>query len=117
MRGFGSRLKALRESRSLSQQELAERIGIHFSQLSRIERDVSTPSAETLVALNRALHISADTLLGIDTRAAQEPTVHNLRLLERFQALETLGADEQDTAIKLIDALVAKHRIQQALAS
>ncbi|RIL09200.1 MAG: hypothetical protein DCC75_07120, partial [Proteobacteria bacterium] len=36
MRGFGSRLKALREGSSLSQQELADRIGIHFSQLSRI---------------------------------------------------------------------------------
>ena len=115
MRGFGSRLKALREERGLSQQELADRIGIHFSQLSRIERDVSTPSAETLLALHRSLQISVDSLLGLV--AAEEATIHNVRLLERFQALETLGDDEQDTAIKLIDALVAKHRIWKALAS
>jgi hypothetical protein len=38
-----------------------------------------------------------------------------VRLFERFQALETLDRDDQDTAIKLIDALVAKRRLEAVI--
>jgi transcriptional regulator with XRE-family HTH domain len=38
-------------------------VGIHLSQLGRIERGVSAPSAETVVALARALHATTDALL------------------------------------------------------
>lgn len=115
MRGFGARLKTYREAQGFSQQQLADAIGIHLSQLSRIEREASTPSAETLIALAHALHTSVDTLLiGSRDNAPTQP-IRNGRLLERFQKLEGIDRDEQETAIKLIDALIAKHNVEQAL--
>lgn len=115
MRGFGARLKRYREEQGFSQQQLADAIGIHLSQLSRIEREASTPSAETLIALARALHASVDTLLVGDRSAEPSQPIRNVRLLERFQKLENIDRDEQETAIKLIDALIAKHNVEQAL--
>lgn len=116
MRGFGGRLRSLREEQGLSQNQLADVIGIHLSQLSRIEREHSTPSAETLIALARALHTTTDALLIGDRQGEPKQPIRNVRLLERFLKLETIDRDEQETAIKLIDALVAKHDVEQALA-
>jgi transcriptional regulator with XRE-family HTH domain len=115
MKGFGQRLKKLREVNALSQQELADMIGIHLSQLSRIEREASAPSAETLVELARALRTTADTLLTGEPNDEPAAPIRNVRLLERFQQLETIDRDEQETAIKIIDALIAKHRVEEAL--
>ena len=46
---------------------------------------------------------------------AQERPLHNLRLLERFRALEEFEAEDQETVIKLIDAMIVKQRVEGAL--
>lgn len=116
LKGFGPRLRALREKRGLSQQELADLIGIHMSQLSRLERSVSTPSAETVLSLARALRATTDALLRGDRAGEQELEIQNVRLYERFRVLEGLGDDAQEVAIKVIDALIAKERVREAVA-
>ncbi|MGB5882297.1 MAG: helix-turn-helix transcriptional regulator [Thermoanaerobaculia bacterium] len=116
LKSFSGRLRNLRERRGLSQQELADMVGIHLSQLGRLERGVSTPSAETVLALAHALRATTDALLRGDRAGEQELAIGNVRLFERFRALETLDRDEQETAIKLIDALVAKQKVKEALA-
>ncbi|MGB6993838.1 MAG: helix-turn-helix transcriptional regulator, partial [Thermoanaerobaculia bacterium] len=112
LKSFSGRLRNLRERRGLSQQELADMVGIHLSQLGRLERGVSTPSAETVLALAHALRATTDALLRGDRAGEQELAIGNVRLFERFRALETLDRDEQETAIKLIDALVAKQKVK-----
>lgn len=116
MKGFGSRLKELRQKRELSQQELANMVGIHLSQLSRLERGINTPSAETVLALARALRATTDALLGGDRNGEQQIEIKSVRLYERFRALGDLSKEDQETAIKVIDALIAKHKVRQAVA-
>jgi hypothetical protein len=41
--------------------------------------------------------------------------VHNLRLLERFQGVEDLNAEDQETVIKLIDAMMVKNKVEGAI--
>jgi len=115
MKGFGARLRELRERQNLSQQELADQVGLHLSQVNRYERELNLPSAEKLSVLVRVLGISADTLLHGENAKVASPPIQNTRLLERFRALETLDRDDQDTAIKLIDALVAKRQMEAVL--
>jgi len=40
---------------------------------------------------------------------------HNLRLLERFKALEGFDKRDQETVIKLIDAMIVKQKVKGAL--
>lgn len=116
MRGFGVRLRTVREQRQLSQQDLATLTGIHLGQISRYERGVIQPSAETTIILAQALRVSADYLLAGRTDSEPEPPkIANLRLFERFRELERMNRTEQETAITLIDALIAKHKMEQAL--
>ena len=62
--GFGEYLRGLRKGAGLSQRELAERAGIDFTYLSKIENARVEPPAETtLRALARALAADPEELL------------------------------------------------------
>jgi len=61
----GDRLKAIRERRDLTQEELAERLGSGQSQLNKYENGKADPSPDVLVRLAEELEVTADWLLGL----------------------------------------------------
>ena len=63
---IGQRLTELREQRGLTKEELAERVGVSTSTLSRLENgQIQKFSDEVLTALVREFNVSADFLLGL----------------------------------------------------
>jgi len=109
---FGRRLKEIRSKRGLVQKELAAAIGVHPLQVSKYETGLSFPTVPKIIEIAKVLQISMDELFG-EIVVADESRVKNLRLLRRFKDLEELPKDDQDTAVKLIDALVAKGKIRK----
>lgn len=61
----GDRLKQLRENVRLSQEELADQIGISEPQIWRYEKGESSPRADILTKLSSYFGVSADYILGI----------------------------------------------------
>ncbi len=57
-------IRLMRESRGLSQSELAEKIGLQKQNVSAYERGVKVPTVEKLVAIADTLLCSTDKLLG-----------------------------------------------------
>jgi transcriptional regulator with XRE-family HTH domain len=62
-RRFGRRLRELRTSRGLSQEELAFRAGLHRTYVSSAERSVRNVSLVNLDSLARALRVDICDLL------------------------------------------------------
>jgi transcriptional regulator with XRE-family HTH domain len=63
---FGQALRELRRSKGISQRDLAEKVGVDFSYISKIENDrLSPPSADTIVKICDALEASPDSLLAL----------------------------------------------------
>lgn len=60
---FGGRLKNYRKAKNLTQQELAEQIGVSDKTVSRWESDGGYPDVPTLVPLAQALGVTVDDLL------------------------------------------------------
>ncbi len=60
---LGARVKRLRRELNVTQEQLAEKVGISTSFLGHIERGTRVASLETFVALCNALNVSADDLL------------------------------------------------------
>jgi len=54
---LGTRLRAIRDERGLSQRELAHRSGLSANAISLIERDENSPSVSTLQSLATALNV------------------------------------------------------------
>lgn len=65
---FGFRLKELRTQAKLTQQQLAQRIGITKSVVSFYELQERAPSPEVLIKLAGVFHVSTDYLLGLDKK-------------------------------------------------
>lgn len=63
---FGKRIKALRQSKGLTQEKLAEILGIGERNLSKIECGVNFVSADTLEKLAKALNVSIKELFDFE---------------------------------------------------
>ena len=114
-KAFGVRLKGLRKQRNWAQKELAAQVDIRFQQLNKYESGLNIPPAEMLVKLADALGVTVDFLL--TGNPVEDSPLANSRLFRRFKVLEALTTDDQETVIKVIDAIVAKERMVSALAS
>jgi transcriptional regulator with XRE-family HTH domain len=110
---FGQRIKQLRKQRNWTQKELALKIDVRFPQLNKYESGLHTPPMEKLVRIAEVFDTTIDFLLTGD-RSEQKP-MHNLRLLERFQAIQDFSAEDQETVIKLIDAMIVKNKVEVAM--
>ena len=62
---FAEKLRQAREQKRMTQEELSEIIGIHFSSISNYETGRSMPTSFILKRMCDALDVSADYLLGI----------------------------------------------------
>jgi len=101
MTTLGTRVAILRKQRGLTKPALADRIGIHVSQLRRYKGDTSQPTLGVLRRLAVALAISADVLIFDQTeRTIPDGLDHHLK------AIGQLGPEEQAAIRALIkDAL------------
>ncbi len=63
LQSIGPRIKAARERKGFTQEELAEIVNLSPMHVSVIERGVKPPKLETLVKIANALEASADELL------------------------------------------------------
>ncbi len=94
---FGDKLRQLRHSRGLSQRVLAQRVGLNYTYLSKIENDrldfSQSPSETTIRNLARALETDEDELL---LMAEKIPDSIRKRIVERPEAFRQLAAlDDQ----------------------
>ena len=63
---FGDKLKSLRTEKHLTQQQVADRIGVSKSMISTYELSARQPSYEILIKLSALFNVSTDYLLGIE---------------------------------------------------
>lgn len=112
---FGKRLKGLREQRFLSQRQLAEGIKAEPAHISRYERGLFLPNAETLIDLARFLRVSVGALLlgEEETPGGADRPIEDITLLERFRDLEKLSRKDREVVIALIDAWVGSRQHEE----
>lgn len=70
MISLGNRIRKARENAGVTQEELAERIGVSRSAVARWELGEIEPKLKNLVALAVELEVSTDELLGISGQKA-----------------------------------------------
>ena len=63
---IGENIKKFRKECGLSQQQLAELVKIHQSNVSRWEKDISRPDYETLIKLAEVLGVTINDILDVD---------------------------------------------------
>lgn len=64
---FGKKLKDIRKRAGMSQERLAERLGVSRQAVTKWETDAGTPELENITALSSLFHVSIDELLSRET--------------------------------------------------
>lgn len=110
--GFPARLRELRKQKNLSQTELGQLAGLHYTHIGRFERGASRPSGDTLMRLAEALGVTSDYLLEGATDAAAKAKFEDRELFRQFQEVEQLPEEDKNVVKKLLDAFLTKKHLQ-----
>lgn len=98
---FGKRLKELRESRDLRQNDLAKACGVAVASYANWEQGRALPPINKIPVLADFFGVSADYLLGVSKKQAAE------ELMERMGGL---SEKSRNIVLALIDELLEKKR-------
>ena len=105
---FGEKLRSLRRDKKLSQRDLAERVGLNFTYLSKIENGkldfAGYPSEETILKLAEALGADPDELLLMAEKVPESIRRRVIECPDAFRALARLDNAALNRLIKLIDS-------------
>lgn len=105
---FPDRLARLRKDKGLTQQALADQVGMHVIQIHRYEAGSSQPTLEAIRKLAVALSVSADEL--VFDRDERNPD-EDLRL--QFEAITRFDPEERKVAKALLESLILRHEARR----
>lgn len=101
MKGIGTRIKAGRVAAGLTQERLAEKVGISSTYLSAIECNVKDPKLATFIKIANAIGASADDLLADVLNVKQYE-----QYIEREERIRKLPLKEQNKIYRILDVMI-----------
>lgn len=100
---FGKKLREARESKNLSQQDLAKLIGSVHTVIGRYERDEMKPSIDVVKRLAEELETTVGYLLGEseDREFLKDPT-----MLKRLNDISKFPENDKSCILYALDAMI-----------
>ena len=101
---FPKQLAVIRKKRGYTQQALADKVGIHVTQIKRYESGSAQPTLEVFRKIVLALNVNADSMLFEGNERGPDD---DLRL--HFEAVSKLDPQEKSVIKELIEGMLIKH--------
>jgi transcriptional regulator with XRE-family HTH domain len=105
---IAKRLATLRKQKGLTQQALANAIGLHVTQIKRYEADSSQPSLEAIKKIAKTLRVTIDSLVFEEDELQPDA---NLSL--QFRAISNLSEDKQAVIKQLLEGMIIKYEAER----
>ena len=110
---FAYRLTALRQEKNISQQQLAEAIGVSASAIGFWETGTNEPKASYLLRLAKYFHVSSDYLLGLEDdlgvkqeTSAPHPAIREEQVLMKHY--RQLAPEDKAAVSRLLASLASR---------
>ncbi len=98
-KSIGQKVKFLREDLDISQEEFADRAGIHVTNLSKLENGIRLPKVETLFKICQALDVPVSRVLPGEKTENSDPLTEEI-----VSILSTRPSDEKRVMLNLLKA-------------
>lgn len=110
-------LVRLRNERRLTQAQMAKRLGVSQPVVSDYERGGLRLHGELILKVAEILEVSANELLGLDTKAAPKKRGPQSQLEKQMAAIASLPRKEQQQLLAVVEALhlTARHSVKTRL--
>ena len=105
MMSLPTRLITLRKDMGLTQQQMADTIGIHVNSLKKYEAGQAQPSLDALKKIALRLHVSTDFLLFDEHERGP-----NGDLALQLEAIDQMPDDEQMVIREVLESLIIKYQ-------
>ncbi|EID0044390.1 helix-turn-helix transcriptional regulator [Vibrio parahaemolyticus] len=101
---IGEQIKALRESRDMKQEDVANAINIAKSTYIKYEKGTQSPQLETVEKIAKLYGVSICELIG-----EQKPSLDE-QLTSRMELISKLDEDEKRSIMLIIDGLIYRRQ-------
>ncbi len=105
---FPEHLAELRKQKGLTQQQLAEKIGVHVAQIRRYEAGSSQPTLDVIRSLAVALGVSADQLLFDKEERGPDD---DLKL--QFEAVSKFDPEAKKVVQQVLDSMILQQEARR----
>jgi len=117
MTELSRRIQEKRKELSISQGDLAKRIGISRAQMNRYESQGSEPQASVLSKIANELQTTTDFLIHGNSSEKAKSSLMDSNLINRFKDIEALPVREKGIITEVISAYLRDFKAKQAYAS
>lgn len=98
-------IKSLRTSRGMTQKQLASLCGVHQTAVSQWEKGRTDPDKNSIVTLSEIFNVSADTIMGLESRA------------EKKNLIPVLGYVRAGIPIEAVQEILDYEEISESMAA
>ena len=105
---IGSGIKRYRLAKNLSQQNLAEKVGISYRYIAEIENGGKIPKLKTFISILNALDASADDVLTGNLNESYHISAERLE-----QEIDSLSAQGRNLVLAVVKTMVRNMKQQQ----
>ena len=105
---FRTHLAQLRKAQNLTQQGLADAIGMHVNQVKRYEAGTAQPNLDALIRLAKVLHVSLDDLVFDENERGPSED-----LALQFEAVSHMPDEERRIIKALLEGMIVKYQTRQ----
>lgn len=112
---MSEKIKLLRKQRKWSQGDLADKLEVHITHISRIETGRYPPSLKLLKRMAELFEVTTDYLLYEDVDSVGQIDLENKTLYEKMKLIEKLDESDRSIILGVIDAFLVKKKMWNVL--
>ena len=112
---FANKLTEIRKNRNLTQQELAEKVGVGISQMRRYEKGSSSPTLEIIKNLAITLGVSTDELIFDNSERIAASRILDKELLRQFETVSSLNSRDIDAVKTVLESIILKNKLEEII--
>lgn len=103
---FGQRLSAVRRSKGLTQQQLADKLSVKRSLIDYYETRCANPALDFIERAASALEVSVAELLGSQPNTTKAKPGPTSQLQRRFEQVKLLPREKQKFVLQFLDTVL-----------
>lgn len=112
MKHIGKTIKAIREEKGLTQQQVAELVTMHRSNYSKVESGDRDLSIDAINKVAKYFGMTIDELVNFNGKIPNEVTVEDKSLMEQVKLIAELEPEEKTMVFKMIDTFLTKKKFK-----
>ena len=109
---IGTRIRKIRESKRLTQTEVASKMEVRPNQYGLVENGKVLPSLKTLVKVAQALNVTTDELI-FGKKPIETVEVQDQELAKKMNVISELEPADKYVATEIIDLILAKKTLKE----